>query len=100
MFSEPARPWNLPELADLCSMSRATFMRHFQDRFGRSAIELFFDIRMSLGSEEHTSELQSLMRISSAVFCLKKTKHLHVTPPLLPSAISRHTLITHLDTSV
>src|SRR3546814_5807250 len=24
-------------------------------------------------SEEHTSELQSLMRISSAVFCLKKT---------------------------
>src|SRR3546814_10087822 len=26
-------------------------------------------------SEEHTSELQSLMRISSAVFCLKKKKH-------------------------
>src|SRR3546814_6294250 len=26
-------------------------------------------------SEEHTSELQSLMRISYAVFCLKKTKH-------------------------
>src|SRR3546814_9529966 len=27
-------------------------------------------------SEEHTSELQSLMRISYAVFCLKKTKTL------------------------
>src|SRR3546814_4141743 len=27
------------------------------------------------GSEEHTSELQSLMRISYAVFCLKKKKH-------------------------
>src|SRR3546814_9162827 len=26
-------------------------------------------------SEEHTSELQSLMRISYAVFCLKKTKN-------------------------
>src|SRR3546814_3292407 len=26
-------------------------------------------------SEEHTSELQSLMRISYAVFCLNKTKH-------------------------
>src|SRR3546814_6130619 len=26
-------------------------------------------------SEEHTSELQSLMRISSAVFCLKKKKN-------------------------
>src|SRR3546814_1178645 len=28
-------------------------------------------------SEEHTSELQSLMRISYAVFCLKKKKHIH-----------------------
>src|SRR3546814_4924230 len=29
-------------------------------------------------SEEHTSELQSLMRISYAVFCLKKKKNTHV----------------------
>src|SRR3546814_1825402 len=36
-----------------------------------------------LRSEEHTSELQSLMRISYAVFCLKKKitqqKHIHNT---------------------
>src|SRR3546814_3039496 len=31
--------------------------------------------RGSRRSEEHTSELQSLMRISYAVFCLKKKKH-------------------------
>src|SRR3546814_2793690 len=30
-------------------------------------------------SEEHTSELQSLMRISYAVFCLKKKKQQHDT---------------------
>src|SRR3546814_5057897 len=30
-----------------------------------------------LRSEEHTSELQSLMRISYAVFCLKTNKTLH-----------------------
>src|SRR3546814_2246077 len=30
-------------------------------------------------SEEHTSELQSLMRISYAVFCLKKKNHNHTT---------------------
>src|SRR3546814_3944073 len=30
-------------------------------------------------SEEHTSELQSLMRISYAVFCLKKKKHTKLT---------------------
>src|SRR3546814_2824890 len=38
--------------------------------------EIFFtDLRVpatNLSSEEHTSELQSLMRISYAVFCLKK----------------------------
>src|SRR3546814_10223291 len=31
--------------------------------------------RMTFRSEEHTSELQSLMRISYAVFCLKKKRH-------------------------
>src|SRR3546814_7701383 len=32
-------------------------------------------LRPLFRSEEHTSELQSLMRISYAVFCLKKKKH-------------------------
>src|SRR3546814_10377982 len=31
-------------------------------------------------SEEHTSELQSLMRISYAVFCLKKKKTKNIIP--------------------
>src|SRR3546814_9543022 len=35
-------------------------------------------------SEEHTSELQSLMRISYAVFCLKKKKH--KTKPAIKTA--------------
>src|SRR3546814_7461046 len=37
-------------------------------------------------SEEHTSELQSLMRISYAVFCLKKKKY-HITSTLNLSQI-------------
>src|SRR3546814_2588904 len=37
-------------------------------------------------SEEHTSELQSLMRISYAVFCLKKKKQQHTH---IYSAINR-----------
>src|SRR3546814_1432812 len=36
----------------------------------------------SIRSEEHTSELQSLMRISYAVFCLKK-KICYIQTPLL-----------------
>src|SRR3546814_8595930 len=39
-------------------------------------------------SEEHTSELQSLMRISYAVFCLKKKKHISITRSL---HYSKHT---------
>src|SRR3546814_1363985 len=34
---------------------------------------------IEMRSEEHTSELQSLMRISYAVFCLKKKKTQHTT---------------------
>src|SRR3546814_10781169 len=36
---------------------------------------------IDMRSEEHTSELQSLMRISYAVFCLKKKKQKKTTQP-------------------
>src|SRR3546814_4095706 len=36
--------------------------------------ELYSELLKVMRSEEHTSELQSLMRISYAVFCLKKKK--------------------------
>src|SRR3546814_7537297 len=40
----------------------------------------------SVRSEEHTSELQSLMRISYAVFCLKKKKkHKNAKQKTLPT---------------
>src|SRR3546814_9733964 len=39
-----------------------------------------------LRSEEHTSELQSLMRISYAVFCLKKKK----------TTTTTHTIVSHV----
>src|SRR3546814_6768208 len=40
----------------------------------RVGVRLFGDARALQRSEEHTSELQSLMRISYAGFCLKKKK--------------------------
>src|SRR3546814_8970403 len=50
--------------------------------FNRCGVYTFFGQNLACGrrsdgrsrSEEHTSELQSLMRISYAVFCLKKKK--------------------------
>src|SRR3546814_9114090 len=55
----------------------------FQQGTRRRSLEVLNDMRFDPGiadhgqrirSEEHTSELQSLMRISYAVFCLKKKK--------------------------
>src|SRR3546814_1045191 len=44
---------------------------------GNPLLEWFADDWVQTRSEEHTSELQSLMRISYAVFCLKKKKKQH-----------------------
>src|SRR3546814_1156386 len=59
---------------------RPFFAGHFSDRRPPRTLAgdrpYRRDYRRSAGprSEEHTSELQSLMRISYAVFCLKKKK--------------------------
>ncbi|MFM0367011.1 AraC family transcriptional regulator [Paraburkholderia sediminicola] len=67
MFADPARPWNLPELADLCSMSRATFMRHFQDTLGCSAVDLLTDIRMSLAANELKKPMMTTEAVAESV---------------------------------
>src|SRR3546814_3829614 len=53
----------------------------FVDDLDRRAAEQHAPVAegVTLRSEEHTSELQSLMRISYAVFCLKKKKHTPIT---------------------
>src|SRR3546814_10283732 len=54
----------------------ATIRRHAHHHFAttKTALDQFHAHRQQtfIRSEEHTSELQSLMRISYAVFCLKK----------------------------
>lgn len=50
LFRHPEREWTLPDLAALCGMSRATFVRHFQQRLGRSAADLLTDIRMTVAA--------------------------------------------------
>src|SRR3546814_5612958 len=52
------------------------------DKHQGMALGVFDDVAYQTGhfrlrSEEHTSELQSLMRIAYAVFCLKKTRTNH-----------------------
>src|SRR3546814_1287131 len=55
----------------------------------------------AMRSEEHTSELQSLMRISYAVFCLKKKTKNKIKRPKVNKTIHKSVLInsgTTLDT--
>src|SRR3546814_10034854 len=67
----PDRSASGRRLYDPAGIMRLRFVRRCRD-LGLSIA----DIRTLLvfRSEEHTSELQSLMRISYAVFCLKKKK--------------------------
>lgn len=50
IFNQPEKPWTLPELAGLCNMSRATFIRQFQQRLSRSAADLLTDVRMTVAA--------------------------------------------------
>src|SRR3546814_4724558 len=61
-------------------------LRRVAQPFARGIVAGPFDQRPHRRSEEHTSELQSLMRISYAVFCLKTKTHITTIT---------HTIITH-----
>src|SRR3546814_9072936 len=74
------------ELDEMRALPGYTTLR---DACGANNIEMFESVMSLTGmvnvgkgavrSEEHTSELQSLMRISYAVFCLKKKKSRKMT---------------------
>src|SRR3546814_19691467 len=64
-------PLVLDRVAGVAGVFFAEFDQCFRRNFRRARQQMF---AQSGRSEEHTSELQSLMRISYAVFCLKKKK--------------------------
>src|SRR3546814_3551324 len=66
----------------LCRHPRPARHRPVDVLHGRQQRALRRAPRARARSEEHTSELQSLMRISYAVFCLKKKKHTTTKAPL------------------
>src|SRR3546814_10864193 len=72
-FAIIASRWN-PRISDaLVAGARETFASH------------------GIRSEEHTSELQSLMRISYAVFCLIKKNKLYILPHIHTNLPTTHT---------
>src|SRR3546814_10368649 len=65
----------LAESADLVRLVRSPAFSREDQAKAIAAVAA----KAGLRSEEHTSELQSLMRISYAVFCLKKKKNRDIT---------------------
>src|SRR3546814_5855073 len=62
-------------VAWVCLQVLASFASAGVPRWGATSKAISFAVRPR--SEEHTSELQSLMRISYAVFCLKKKNKIY-----------------------
>src|SRR3546814_5092830 len=90
MIRRPPRSTRTDTLFPYTTLFRSQFIHPLQEMvsFGYrrcgsgsdSAMHYFFERTLTehmrqVRSEEHTSELQSLMRISYAVFCLKKKKN-------------------------
>src|SRR3546814_4431423 len=81
MIRRPPRSTRTDTLFPYTTLFRsAGDLRALLSRAGSRAVQGLLPVRLRPGfersgrSEEHTSELQSLMRISYAVFCLKKKK--------------------------
>src|SRR3546814_2813596 len=74
------------------NLAAATVMSGMEDCVVAGGTEM---MSYTARSEEHTSELQSLMRISYAVFCLKKKKTTHQNTQ--PAVLTQHVASTPLQ---
>src|SRR3546814_8681486 len=75
--SKAAAAEKVKALAAALSQIEKQFGKGSIMRYGDNEVEHDIQVVSTGRSEEHTSELQSLMRISYAVFCLKKKTNLH-----------------------
>src|SRR3546814_7401706 len=85
-----AHPAKFPEAVERATGQRPSLPARVGDLFDREE-------KYASRSEEHTSELQSLMRISYAVFCLKKkiTTHHNNSTQNNTKTIPRRHINTH-----
>src|SRR3546814_7908361 len=77
MIRRPPRSTRTDTLFPYTTLFRSLFPAEFSETLARVGEGMWgerFVRLLEQRSEEHTSELQSLMRISYAVFCLKKKK--------------------------
>jgi AraC family transcriptional activator of mtrCDE len=67
VLTDPARNWTIAEFAGLASMSRATFVRHFDRATGMAVGEFVARIRMMLAAEMLTESDRPVGAVAAAV---------------------------------
>jgi AraC family transcriptional activator of mtrCDE len=67
VLRDPARNWTIAEFATLASMSRATFVRHFDKATGMAVGEFLTRIRMMLAAEMLTESDRPVSAVAAAV---------------------------------
>src|SRR3546814_9543182 len=82
MIRRPPRSTRTDTLFPYTTLFRSVALIAYMSSFGLTRLKTLYEDEKEWNhdglqgrSEEHTSELQSLMRNSYAVFCLKKKKH-------------------------
>jgi AraC family transcriptional activator of mtrCDE len=87
MFEKPGEPWTLDQFATLCNMSRATFVRQFQEAIGRSATDVLTEVRMTIAGRLLMQTTRPVADIgetvgyqSDAAFQRIFKRHIGVTP--------------------
>ncbi|NPT47457.1 helix-turn-helix domain-containing protein [Paraburkholderia sp. 1N] len=87
MFETPGEPWTLDELSSLCNMSKATFVRQFQQAIGRSASDLLTEVRMTIAGRMLLQTANPVAAIaesvgyqSDAAFQRVFKRHIGITP--------------------
>ncbi|MEZ0114786.1 AraC-like DNA-binding protein [Catenulispora sp. EB89] len=64
MHEEPARTWSVPELAQLSTMSRASFARNFERALGQTPMQYLTDWRLTLAREYLLADELTLEQIA------------------------------------
>jgi AraC family transcriptional regulator, activator of mtrCDE len=87
MFDRPGETWTLEQLSALCNMSKATFVRQFQEAIGRSATDVLTEIRMTIAGRTLLRTATPIAAIgesvgyqSDAAFQRVFKRHIGVTP--------------------
>ena len=87
MFERPGEAWTLDQFAALCNMSRATFVRQFQETIGRSATDVLTEVRMTMAGRALLESSAPVAQIgesvgyqSDAAFQRVFKRHIGVTP--------------------